>query len=58
MLGVPVGHRAFVQKWLADKGQSHAQFPSGPRRAECMVAPLDVRTILRNLPPSEVTQFW
>ena len=28
VLGVPVGHRAFVQKWLADKEQSHAQFLS------------------------------
>ena len=23
VLGVPVGHRAFVQKWLADKEGSH-----------------------------------
>ena len=28
MLGVSVGHRAFVQKWLADKGQLHAQLLS------------------------------
>ena len=30
-----VGHRAFVQKWQADKGQSHSQFLSripGPRQ--------------------------
>ena len=57
-----MGHKAFVQKWLADKGQSHAQYPSCPRRAKGMVVPIDVRRpmahhILRNLPPSEVSQF-
>ena len=46
VLGVPVGHRAFVQKSSADKEQSCAvsqSDPSCPGRAERMVAPLDVR---------------
>ena len=68
VLGVPVGHRACVQKWLANKkavtcavSQSDPKSdPSGPRRAERMVALLDVRRtqahhILRNLPPSGVS---
>ena len=41
VLGVPVGHRAFVQKWLAERAVTCAvsqSDPSGPRHAECMVA--------------------
>ena len=66
VLGVPVGHRAFVQKWLADKGQSHAQFLSRIPVVQdaqsawlllLMCAGPRAHHILRNLPPSEVTQF-
>ena len=66
VLGVPVGHRAFVQKWLADKGQSHSQFLSRiPAVQDAQSAWLlllmcvgpRANHILRNLPPSEVSQF-
>ena len=66
VLGVPVGHRAFVQKWLADKGQSHAQFLSripGVQDAQSarlllsMCAGPRAHHNLRDLPPSEVSQF-
>ena len=64
--GVPVGHRAFVQKWLADKEQSHAQFLSRIPAVQdaqsawlllLMCAGPRAHHILRNLPPSEVSQF-
>ena len=63
VLAVPVGHRAFVQKWLADKGQSHAQFLSRIRVVQdaqsawlllLMCAGPRAHYILRNLPPSAV----
>ena len=62
VLGVPVGYKAFVQKWLADKGKSHAQFfqsdPSCSRSAKRMVALFDVRRT-QGAPssPSEVFRF-
>ena len=43
VLGVPVGHSAFVQKWLAVTCAVSQSDPSCPRRGKRMVAPLDVR---------------
>ena len=66
VFGLPVGHRAFVQKWLADKEQSHAQFLSRIPAVQdaqsawlllLMCAGPRAHHILRNLPPSEVSQF-
>ena len=66
VFGVTVGHIAFVQKWLTDKGQSHAQFLSRipvVRDAQSewlllfMCAWPRAHHIFCNLPPSEVTQF-
>ena len=66
VLGVPVGHSAFVQKWLADKEESHQQFLTripAVQDAQCawllllMCAGPRANHILRNLPPSEVSQF-
>ena len=60
VLGVPVGHDAFVQKWLADKEGSHLQFLARIRAvqdAQCawlllLCAAPKANHILRNLPPS------
>ena len=66
VLGVPVGHSAFVQKWLADKEESHQEFLTripAVQVAQCawllllMCAGPRANHILRNLPPSEVSQF-
>ena len=63
---VPVGHSAFVQKWLADKEESHQQFLTripAVQDAQCawllllMCAGPRAHHILGNLPPSEVSQF-
>ena len=59
VLGVPVGHSAFVQKWLADKEESHQQFLTRipvVQDAQCawllllMCAGPRANHILRNLP--------
>ena len=66
VLGVPVGHHAFVQKWLPDKEGSHLQLFSripAVQDAQCawllllMCAGPRANHLLRNLPPSEVSNF-
>ena len=66
VFGVPVGHSAFVQKWLADKEGSHLQLLAripAVQDAQCawllllMCAGPRANHILRNLPPSEVSEF-
>ena len=59
VLGVPVGHSAFVQKWLADKEESHQQFLTripAVQDAQCGVAAtLDVRWTQSKPHPSKFT---
>ena len=66
VFGVPVGHSAFVQKWLADKEGSHLQLLAripAVQDAQCawllllMCAGPRANHILRNLPPSEASEF-
>ena len=63
---VAVGHSAFVQKWLEDKEESHLQFLTripAVQDAQCawllllVCAGPRANHILRNLPPSDVSQF-
>ena len=66
VLGVPVGHSTFVQKWLADKEGSHLQLLAripAVQDTQCawllllMCAGPRANHILRNLPPSEASEF-
>ena len=65
-LVVPVGHSAFVRKWFADKEGFHLQLLAripAVQDAQCawllllMCAGPRANHILRNLPPSEVSDF-
>ena len=66
MLGVPVGHNAFVQKWLKDKEESNLQCLTrtpAVQDAQCawllllLCAGPRANHIFRNLFPSDVSQF-
>ena len=66
VLGVPVGHHAFVQKWLADKEGTHLQlFSRIPAVQDAqsawllllMCAGPRANHLLRNLPPFRGVQF-
>ena len=66
VLGVPVGHSVFVQKWFADKEGSHLQLLAripAEQDTQCawllllMCAGPRANHILRNLPPSEASKF-